>query len=129
MVLFGISHAFMVGHLSSFVDGPWLCIGDFNAILHFAEKLSHWPPSYKHMDEFKEVLKQCSLSDLGFLSYPYTWNNKRPGTANTKERLDRAIATVEWRTKFPNSTVTHLSSHASDHLPIILQTKTSKYHL
>ena len=66
----------LLSHFSSFVDGPWLCIGDFNAILHSAEKLSHWPPSYKHMDEFEEVLEQCSLSDLGFLGYPYTWNNK-----------------------------------------------------
>ena len=117
----------LLSHLSSFVDGPWMCIRDFNATLHSAEKLSHRPPYYKHMDEFREVLEQCALSDLGFLGYPYTWNNKRPGSANTKERLDRAVATLEWRNKFPKSTVTHLSSHTSDHLPIILQTKTSKY--
>ena len=119
----------LLSHLSSFVDGPWLCIGDFNVILHSDEKLSHKPPSYKQMDEFREVLEQCSLTDLGFLGYPFTWNNKRPGHANTKERLDRAVATMDWRTKFPRSTVTHLSSHASDHLPIILQTKTSKFRL
>ena len=33
------------------------------------------------------------------------------------------MANVEWSLKFPASTVTHLFSHASDHLPIILQTK------
>ena len=119
----------LLSHLSSFMDGSWLCIGDFNVILHSDEKLSHKPPSYKQMDEFREVLEQCSLTDLGFLGYPFTWNNKRPGHANTKERLDRAVATMDWRTKFPRSTVTHLSSHASDHLPIILQTKTSKFRL
>ena len=110
----------LLSHLSSFVDGPWRCIGDFNAILHSDEKLSHRPPSYKQMDEFSEVLEQCSLTDLGFLGYPFTWNNKRPGHANTKERLDRAVASMDWRAKFPRSTVTHLSSHTSDHLPIIL---------
>ena len=111
------------------MDGLWLCIGDFNAILHSDEKLSHRPPSYKQMDEFREVLEQCSLTDLGFLGYPFMWNNKRPGHANTKERLDRAVASVDWRAKFPRSMVTHLSSHASNHLPIILQTKSSKFHL
>ena len=38
-------------------------------------------------------------------------------------RLDRAVATKPWRDKFQLSTVNHLSPHASDHLPIILQTK------
>ena len=57
-----------LSHLSSFMDGSWLCIGDFNVILHSDEKLSHKPPSYKQMDEFREVLEQCSLTDLGFLA-------------------------------------------------------------
>ena len=102
------------------MDGPWPCIGDFNVILHSDEKLSHRLPSYKQMDEFREVLEQCFLTDLGFLGYLFTWNNKRPGHANTKEHLDQAVATVDWKAKFPKSTVTHLSFHASDHLPIIL---------
>ena len=65
----------------------------------------------------------CQLENLGFSGYPLTWNNRRPGDANTKVRLDRAVTTKEWREKFQLSLVTHLSSHASDHLPIILQTK------
>uniref|UniRef100_A0A7N2N012 Reverse transcriptase n=1 Tax=Quercus lobata TaxID=97700 RepID=A0A7N2N012_QUELO len=75
------------------------------------------------MDGFREALEKCSLVDLGFLGYPFTWNNKRPGLANTRLRLDRAIANAEWKEKFPESTVHHLHSHASDHLPILLQTK------
>ena len=33
------------------------------------------------------------------------------------------MATKEWRAKYQLSSVTHLLSHASDHLPIILQIK------
>ena len=110
----------LLSHLATFVDGPWLCIGDFNTILHFDEKLSSWPPPYNQMDDFKEVLERCSLVDLGFLGYPFTWNNKRPGLANTRQRLDRAVAMEDWKEKFPECTVTHLHSHASDHLPIVL---------
>ena len=40
--------------------------------------------------------------------------------------MDRAVATEDWRDKFPLTTVTHLSSHASDHALIILQTRTGR---
>ena len=35
-------------------------------------------------------------------------------------RLDCAVANKEWIDKYQMSNVTHLSSHASDYLPIIL---------
>ena len=78
------------------------------------------------MNAFCEVLEHCHLEDLGFRGYKYTWNNKRPGEANTRVCLDRATTTVDWRVKFSLSTVYHLSSHASDHLPIMLHVQSSK---
>ena len=42
----------LLSHLSSLVDGPWCCIGDFNAILLSSEKQSTYPPPYKQMEEF-----------------------------------------------------------------------------
>ena len=62
----------------------------------------------------------CHLQDLGYLGYPYTWSNKRPGEANTKIRLDRGVANKEWTDRFQLSKIVHLSTHASDHLPILL---------
>ena len=75
------------------------------------------------IDAFRIVLEICQLEDLGYRGYQYTWNNKRPGETNTKLWSDKAVATKAWREKFQLSTVTHLSPHASDHLPIILQTQ------
>ena len=119
------SHSWaLLRHLQSFVDGPWMCIGDFNAIFHSHEKQSIHPPPYSQMDDFRETLELCQLSDLGFSGYPFTWNNSRPGTANTRQRLDRAMAIENWQAKFPVSTVTHLHSHSSDHLPLLLQMRT-----
>lgn len=113
----------LLTHLLPFVDGPWLCIGDFNAILHSSEKLSRRSSPCNQMNEFKEALEVCQLSDLGFIGYPYIWNKKRLDLANTRERLDRAVATENWKTKFP---VSLLFSHASDHVPIILHIRTAR---
>ena len=116
----------LIRQLGQIVEGSWMCIGDFNAILNSTEKLSKRPPDHYQMDAFREALDNCQLEDLGFRGYQYTWNNKWPGDVNTKQRLGRAMATTEWRVKFPRSIVTHLSSHASDHLPILLQVIGSK---
>ena len=82
---------------------------------------SSWPVSSRQLDAFREALELCQLADLGFIGYPYTWNNRRLGAANTRERLDRAVANEAWKLKFPEATVMHIISHASDHLPLILQ--------
>ena len=37
----------LLRHLSSLVNVLWCCVGDFNAFLHFSEKLSIHPPSVK----------------------------------------------------------------------------------
>ena len=103
-----------------------MCIGDYNAALHSTDKLSKRPVQSSQMEAFREVLEHCQLQDLGFRGYKYTWNNKRPGEANTRGRLDRATATADWRAKFPLSTVHHLSSHASDHLPIMLHVQSAR---
>ena len=93
---------------------------------HSTKKLSKRPPQHSQMDAFSEPLDHCQLEDLGFHGYQFTWNNKRPGDANTRQRLDRATVIKNWRAKFLISSVTHLSSHASDHLPIILHAQSSR---
>ena len=111
----------LLEYLKTFVDGPWLVVGDFNAFLHASEKKSERPPQYSQVDAFRAALEFCQLQDLGYKGYPFTWNNRRPGEANTKIRLDRAMANKDWIGKFQMSKVLHLSADASDHSPIILQ--------
>ena len=78
------------------------------------------------MEEFGSTLEMCKLIDIGLRGYQFTWNKKRPRESNTKEILDRAVANTGWRDRFPASTVTHLHSHASDHLPLVLQAQTDQ---
>ena len=117
-------HWALLSHISSLVDGPWCCVGDFNEILHQSEKQSRHPPQYKQMEDFQATLDGCNLFDLGFQAYKFTWNNKRPGAANTRDRLDRVVVNREWKDKFSASTLIHRFSHASDHAPLFLHIRT-----
>ena len=68
--------------------------------LNLQKKLSKRPPQMSQIDAFPASLEFCHLEDLGFKGYPFTWNNNRPGDANTKLKFDRAVATKDWRDKF-----------------------------
>ena len=114
----------LLAHLKNFLDGPWLCVGDFNAILNASEKLSIRQPHSSQINEFRDALDFCQLEDLGYRGYPSTWTNKWPGDANTKMRLDEVVALKGWREKFLMSTMVHLPSYASNHLPITIQVQT-----
>lgn len=67
-------------------------MGDFNEILWSFEKRGGNSKAVKEMDKFREVVKFCSLSDLSFTRYGFTWSNGRQGAINIKERLDRFLA-------------------------------------
>ena len=107
-------------NLKTYVEGLWLCFGDFNAILHSSKKQSTRQPHPDQINAFREALESCQLEDLGYKGYPFTWTNKRLGDANTKLRLDRAVATKGWIDNFPITNVVHLLPHVSDHIHIIV---------
>ncbi|XP_030924471.1 uncharacterized protein LOC115951389 [Quercus lobata] len=98
---------------------PWLCAGDFNEIMWAHEKLGRGPRQDRMMREFREVLDECGLMDLGFRGEKYTWKGKRQGGL-VLERLDRAVANNSWFASNPGTQVQHLHSHTSDHRPIIV---------
>jgi len=73
------------------------------------------------MDRFRQALEDCLLEDLGFSGDPFTWRRSSHTCAHyVRERLDRAVADVEWRTHFPNFTLRNGDPRHSDHRPVIL---------
>jgi hypothetical protein len=81
--------------------------------------LSHRRPSQQMID-FREVLSQCDLHDIGYWGLPWTFNNKQAGDCNVRVRLDRVVASPSWVDWFPQVRVKHLISACSDHCPIFL---------
>nr|XP_051221192.1 uncharacterized protein LOC127339372 [Lolium perenne] len=100
---------------------PWVCMGDFNEILFADEKQGGQDRSQASMDKFGSALEFVSLDDLGFSGDPYTWrNNGHTVDTYIKERLDRAVANMEWRMHFPAYKVINGDPRHSDHRPVIV---------
>ncbi|KAL5784031.1 hypothetical protein ACOSQ2_006423 [Xanthoceras sorbifolium] len=97
---------------------PWLCGGDFNELLHIEEKLGGNERIGPGMFNFRSIVELCDFVDLGFSGPLFTWNNKRGGSRNVQERLDRFFATSQWVNLFSGIKVEHLGFMFSDHRPI-----------
>jgi hypothetical protein len=55
---------------------PWLLIGDFNEVVWSFEQISARRQPEHQMAEFREVLAQCDVFDIGFSGVPWTFDNK-----------------------------------------------------
>ena len=73
------------------------------------------------MEQFREVLDECNLLDLGFSRNKFTWSRTYPNGGMVWERLDRAVCTMEWYDLFLSTSVQTLTCVSSDHNPICIQ--------
>jgi hypothetical protein len=110
----------LLKHLKSFPPEPWMCCGDFNEILAQHEKSGAANRKETQMEQFREALEACNLSDMGFQGPKFTWNNCRGDDQFTKERLDRVVANNGWLNLFPEFVVQVLETIHSDHKPILV---------
>ena len=54
------------------------------------------------------MLDECEFKDLGFVGGKYTWYRGASGGNTIWERLDRAVATIDWIDMFLATKVVHL---------------------
>lgn len=53
----------------------WLIVEDFNKILTNSEKYGGRIRPEGQMENFRHVITDCGLRDLGFVGMPFTWSN------------------------------------------------------
>jgi exonuclease III len=110
----------LLKHLKNFQPHPWMCVGDFNEILMSSEKVGGSRRASGQMEAFKETLMDCELSYFGANGPFYTWNNGREGEDLIQERLDRVVASPDWREMFQGTKVVVEVTLNSDHVPLIV---------
>jgi hypothetical protein len=114
----------LLRRLKGMSNRMWLVMGDFNEITSSDEKQGKLFRCPSQMAAFREVLNDCSLTDLGFHGYEFTWTNNRNQGECVDERLDRGVATTQWMDLFPGATIQHFVFAFSDHLGLLLNTDT-----
>lgn len=87
--------------ISSYINLPWLLMGDFNEIASSNEKFGGRPPNRFKMETFTNFLHKTKLIDLGFSGPKFTWTNCRHDRSLVRTRIDRAHANAEWLNLFP----------------------------
>ncbi|KAH7842530.1 hypothetical protein Vadar_006447 [Vaccinium darrowii] len=97
------------------ITEPWVLMGDFNCILSNEEKWGGEEKAEWEMADFRNFVADSGLIDIGYVGYPYTWNNKRGGRANVRERLDRVLVNPRWQVDFESGFLKHLGPGGSDH--------------
>jgi hypothetical protein len=98
----------------------WLCCGDFNDILDSHEKQGGNARSQSQPSIGRQTVADCSLIDLGFEGYPFTWSNGRGERENVQCRLDRAMGNAEFVNRFSPIKVNHLPRFGSDHAAVVI---------
>lgn len=64
---------------------PWVCIGDFNKILYYWEKVEKRMAENFRMTTFRDFLDSCELMELESKGCAFTWANNREGEEFVKE--------------------------------------------
>ena len=112
-------------HLNALLESiqePWACFGDFNLTISDEEKLGGRRGNSSRQNFLQDMMFELGAIVLGYSGNQFTWSNNRWGTNAIKERLDRGIASISWRLKFPKATIYYLGAIKSDHCPIVLDT-------
>lgn len=69
-------------------QGPWIVLGDFNAVLDSKDKRGGRSIAQNSSSPFRTFLQHGGMIDLGFKGPTYTWKNRRAGHTNIQERID-----------------------------------------
>ena len=72
----------------------WVCMGDFNEIMHAKEKEGGGVRPDGQMRAFCEAINKCQLKDLGYVGSDYAWSRRLGSRGWVRERLDRALVSI-----------------------------------
>ncbi|KAK9000663.1 hypothetical protein V6N11_081152 [Hibiscus sabdariffa] len=103
-------------------DLKWCVIGDLNVVASQDKKMGGALIDQTSAKWYLDFLDITNLLEIPMKGGMFTWSNKRSGEDVILEKLDRALATVEWSALFDRAIVLVEAAIASDHCPLVLCT-------
>ncbi|XP_057774984.1 uncharacterized protein LOC130993963 [Salvia miltiorrhiza] len=100
---------------------PWVVMGDFNDLLDPGDKRGNVSHPTWLFNGFRAATLDSGLSDVALVGYPFTWSRGLGTSHFVEERLDRAMASDSWKTRFPGALLCPVTATISDHVPILLK--------
>jgi len=97
-------------------------LGDWNEILSSDEAFPALTVNQARCARFSDSLDFCNLQTIEPLGCRYSWVQLHEGRVTLRERLDRAVANLEFHTLFPTFKAINLTRISSDHHPVMLDT-------
>lgn len=97
-------------------------LGDFNDISQYSEKKGGDSQPSWLINGLCNALRAAGLEDLGIEGYQFTWGRRYGLHSRMAVRLDRVIASQQWRNRLHSYKVTNLGFISSDHCPLLLST-------
>ena len=100
----------------------YLISGDFNDILSNEEKWEGVFREERSFKDFRHFIELNRLVDIGFEGHPWTWSNHWDNEGEIRQRLDRALGSMDWFQDFESAKCHHIETLASDHSLLLLDT-------
>ncbi|KAL5137899.1 Transposon TX1 uncharacterized protein [Glycine soja] len=105
---------------SSYQEGLWCILGDFNSIRHQHERLSSSQSvsNSTSITEFNSWISDMAVEEVRSIGRKFTWCRPNGGSMS---KLDRFFLSDNWLSQWPDTTQFVLEMDFSDHCPILLR--------
>ncbi|KAL4596137.1 hypothetical protein ACB092_12G142600 [Castanea dentata] len=101
-------------NLSTRSDLPWVCMGDFNEIIHKGEKVGGGERPKWQIRAFSSTINRSKLRDMGFVGSEFTWSRRLGARGWVRGRLDQALVSTNWASLFRRVTLYNVVTCSSD---------------
>ncbi|XP_075092211.1 uncharacterized protein LOC142172480 [Nicotiana tabacum] len=97
------------------LKGPWIAMGDYNAIQSWKDRYNENPVMEAEIRDFNDFLENTGMTELRYVGREFTWTN-----SHLHSKVDRALVNDGWMMNMRQLEVVVQDPLFSDHTPLCL---------